>query len=303
MSATQPRPDFFIVGAPKCGTTALFNYLRNRSDIYVPAIKEPQFFAEDIYGHQRNVNTLDEYLGLFTNAHNHRRIGEGSTAHLASPSAAQRIKAFNSDAKIIVMLRNPIDVMHAEHNQRVISDMEQVVDFAKALESRETRIWRSGPFQGQVVNRPSYREITQFSTQVRRYFEAFNRERVHIIIHDDFKASSADVYASTLRFLGLDPHSRTTFPVVNENRRVRSMVLWRHMRYPPSSVRKLVRLLLPEDSRRAIFEHLQNLNVVPTPRPPMDPYLRRRLQREYEPEVQMLSALLDRDLSPWCLPT
>jgi hypothetical protein len=295
------RPDLFIVGAPKCGTTALFNYLGDHPDIYMSTLKEPQYFAEDIFGPQRNVTNLDEYLRCFGAARNQRCLGEGSTCYLASPSAAQKIQAFSPHARIIIMLRDPLEVMHAEHNQRVLNDMEQILDFARALESRDARVWGSGPFQGQAVIRPSYREITQFATQTKRYFEVFGRDKVLVIIYEDFKANPAEVYAGALRFLDLPAHPRSDFPVANESRRVRSTALRRFVRYSPSGVRRIARLLLPPNARRAIYERLHKVAIVPAPRPRLDPELRRRLQRECAPEIHRLSALLHRDLSAWCV--
>src|ERR1700747_3640485 len=118
-----PRPNFFIVGAPKAGTTALYSYRAQHPEVFMSRLKEPQFFASDICGNQRNVTTLSEYLKLFEDAHA-LAIGEASTCYLASPGAAEQIRSVCQEPRIIVMLRNPVDVMYAEHSERLFDGTE-----------------------------------------------------------------------------------------------------------------------------------------------------------------------------------
>ena len=113
------KPDFFIVGAPKCGTTALYTYLKQHPEIFMSPQKEPQFFANDVLGDRRHTCTWAEYLSCFAAARGAKRIGEASVAYLGSPCAPKQIKMFNPAAKIIIMLRNPVDMMHSLHNQRL----------------------------------------------------------------------------------------------------------------------------------------------------------------------------------------
>src|SRR3974377_2022144 len=80
-------PDFFLVGAPRCGTTALYTYLREHPEIFMPALKEPNFFA-DFLGERRRIRTWPDYLACFTEVHDENRIGEASVAYLASHTSA-----------------------------------------------------------------------------------------------------------------------------------------------------------------------------------------------------------------------
>ena len=103
------RPNFFIVGAPKCGTTAMTTYLRDHPQIFMPLQKEPHYFAED-YPIFREVWTEKQYLHLFRSADSsHLAVGEASVWYLYSDHALPRIKAFAPDARIIVQVRNPVD--------------------------------------------------------------------------------------------------------------------------------------------------------------------------------------------------
>src|SRR2546430_2774457 len=166
------KPDFFIVGAPKAGTTALYSYLKQHPELFMCNPKEPQFFARDICGHQRKVTTLLEYLRHFEDTHG-VAVGEASTCYLGSPGAAQEIRAFCGKARIIIMLRNPIDVMYAEHSERLFDGTEHITSFPLALDSKEDRIWRCGKFCGERVIRLEYRELVKSSEQVKRFIDVF----------------------------------------------------------------------------------------------------------------------------------
>src|SRR5262249_46212300 len=142
-SESVRKPDVFIVGGPKCGTTSLYTYLKQHPDIFMSEIKEPQYFAADTLQHQRRIRTLPEYMDCFAAAQREERIGEASTAYLGSSSAARELKKFNPNARIIVMLRNPIDVMYSLHSERLFSNIEHIGDFERAINSTETRTWRA----------------------------------------------------------------------------------------------------------------------------------------------------------------
>jgi hypothetical protein len=177
--------------------------------------------------------------------------------------------------------------------------MEHIVEFEAALESQEPRIWRSGPFKNQEIVRLSYRELSMYAQQVRRYFDIFGRENVHVILYDDFKNNPRAIAEGLLHFLGVD-WNETDFRTVNANRRARSMSLQEFVRYPPRHLQKAARVMLPRRLRSALVGYLCKLNIVYESRPPMHQALRQRLQKEYEPEVEQLSELLDRNLSAWC---
>src|SRR5687767_7533385 len=126
MVSQSPRPNFFIVGAPKCGTTSLYNYL-----------KEPHYFCTDFY--KPSGLTEDQYLELFAPAKSEKRIGEGSTWYIYSEEARKGIKAFDPDARIIIMLRDPVAMMYSLHAQRLWLARENIQDFEEALDAESDR--------------------------------------------------------------------------------------------------------------------------------------------------------------------
>ncbi len=293
---TVSKPDFFIVGAPKCGTTALYTYLGGHPDIGMSKHKEPHFFAPDILGHQRPSRTLAQYLSNFDRATGKRRIGEASTGYLASRRAPQEILDFNPSAQIIVMLRNPIDVIHSLHSMRLCCGAEHITRFELAVDSQEERYWQLGPLRGEPVPRLSYREITRFSEQIQRYFDTFGRERVHVILFDDFAKAPGIAYEKVLSFLGLRSDGRRNFEIVNGNRRMRSKAVQRQLqRLKRSKALRRFERAFPAlwQEARAI---VGRLNFVYERRPAIEAGFRQRLEMEYAPEIRNLERLLGRTL-------
>jgi len=264
------------------------------------AIKEPQYFAEDIRGGQRKIRTLREYLNCFAAANGQKRIGEASTVYLGSKEAAGKIKHFSSDAQIIIMLRNPVDVMYAEHSERVFSNLEHIGNFEAAVDSNVARKHRVGPFKGQTILCCGYRELSRFAQPVKTYFEIFGRENVHVIVYDDLEADSSEVFAGVLRFLQVAEAPGKKDSRINANRRARNMAVQDFLRHPPKRLRRLARMILPQSLRLATGNAVRRLNVVYEPRAPLGEMLRARLQRECRPDIEELSRLINRDLSHWC---
>jgi hypothetical protein len=256
----------------------------------MPALKEPDFFAPYL-GKHRRIQTWPDYLALFAEARDEKRVGEASPSYLGSDSAASALKEFSPQASIIIMLRNPIEVMHSLYYVRKIGNLEDQPSFEAALNADSN---------GRRVVELPYRERVRFAEQVERYLKLFGREQVHIIIYDDFKKDTAAVYRKVLNFLGVSGDITTDFSVVNGSRRARNEFLWKLLKRPPVFLRKMVRPITSYRLRKSAGSFLQHLNTVYEPRPTLDPKVREVLRHELAPEVQRLSALLDRDLTHWC---
>jgi hypothetical protein len=290
------KPDFFIVGAPKSGTTSMYFYLKQHPEIFMPERKELHFFGSDFFA-PHFVRDLKEYLKFFEGADNKKRIGEASVWYLYSKRAAFEIKEFNPDADIIIMLRNPVDMMYSLHSQQVFNGSQDIINFEEALRHEEDL--KKRPFKGGFIERFFYREVAKYYNQVKRYLDVFGEEKVHIIIYDDFKAHTDIVYKDTLRFLRVDETFRPDFKVINPNKIVRSRWLRDFLNEPPLIIRGLIRLIFPKSLRTAIRDNLYRLNIKYVPREPMRPELRKALLQEFKEEINRLSELIGRDLSFW----
>jgi hypothetical protein len=294
------KPDFFIVGAAKCGTTAMNDYLGQHPEIFVPQAKEIHYFGQDLdIRTARPRDTLESYLARFEGAQDFARAGEASVWYIYSRSAAQEIKDFEPDASIIIMLRDPVEFMYSQHSQAMHNALgdEDILDFAEALAAEEDRVAGRRPVPPQTTfpDGVYYRRIARFTEQVQRYYDLFPRERIHVIVFDDFKADTLGCVQDTYRFLGVDPGFEPETPVVNPNKTYRSWALRRLQQRIPGKAKGLV----PAPLRQRASEAIYALNRSYQPRAKLDPQLRAALEREFAPEVAALGELIGRDLSHW----
>lgn len=299
---TTPLPDFFIVGAPKCGTTSMYNYLRQHPQIFMPEVKEPHYFAGDLtyIRPERRIADWSKYLSLFENATSDQRVGEASTGYMNSKIAAKQIYEFNPEAQIIIMLRNPIEMMRSLHSHRLYHGIENITDFGKALEAEQYR--KRGermPRIPSLVEGCYYREIADFVPQVNRYLDLFPREQILFIIYENFKENWEEEYRRVLEFLGVDSTFTPLPKVYKPNRFVRVGWLNRIVRHPPIWIRKIARRVLSADSRARIASSLLKKSEVVKPRESLPDDLYAQLAKEFKPKVDELSELIDMDLTFW----
>lgn len=299
------HPSFFIVGAPKCGTTALCKYLSQHPDVFLSTPKELNYFDTD-FQTKKSAHSLAEYLEKFAEGEG-RVCGEGSTSYLYSKEAAENIYHFNPDAKIIIMLRDPVMVMQSFHSQLLFNgSSETVQDFAAAIALEPQR--KQGQQMPQRCTVPEmllYREVVSFADQVARYLDRFGEAQVKVIVFDEFKQNTAAVYRDVLAFIGADPSFTTEFSRINSNKKARSSWLQTLLKYPPASVLEIGKYFLPvpRSWRRYVLEKvkatLKQLNTQRVSRPPISEQLKQQLTAEFVPEVKKLEALIDKDLSAW----
>jgi hypothetical protein len=297
------RPNFFIVGAPKCGTTALYEYLRPHPRIFMPEIKEPHYFARDMGTYPR-VKTPEEYAAIFApSTEQHLRVGEASVYYLRSSVAIPNIREFNPDARVIAMFRNPVDMVYSLHSQLLYVSEENVSDFETAWRMQERR--RRGIDVPPATRSPllvQYAEVASFGTQVKRLLRFFPRSQVKLLLYDDFAASPQRAYDEIIEFLRIPHDGRTEFPRINENKRARVDRLTRFYRKPPPALRQAFRRLKAAVGARrlgAVRQKIVELNTVREQRPPLAPEFRAELVEAFRPEVELLSRLMERDLRHW----
>jgi len=313
-TATKPRPvvikkhpDFFIIGAPKCGTTALAEYLSAHPDIFM-ARKEMHHFGHDLrFGGQIYRRNRADYLQEFAAWNGQARAGEASVWYLFSANAAEEIKAFNPRARIIIMLREPTEMLYSLYNQFRLDGNEHLPTFAEALTAEDDRlagrqVTRSTYFRQGLI----YHSVAAYTEQVRRYLKLFGRKQVHVILYDDFAADTAGVYRGVLEFLGVDAtRPPDSFPVINGSQEVKSSWLRSLMSDPlVRGTAIATRNWLPAPlfkSLQQIESRLMQMNIRAAKRPKLDPALRQRLIREFAPEVTQFGKLIGRDLAGWRL--
>jgi hypothetical protein len=297
------KPNFFIVGAPKCGTTALYEYLRPHPRIFMPEIKEPHFFATDLGSYPR-IQTLEQYTELFAGStEQHLRVGEASVYYLRSTVAIANIHGFNPEAKLIAMFRNPVEMVYSLHAQLLYVGEESEPDFETAWRMQERR--SKGVDVPPRTRSPllvQYQQVGQFGTQVQRLLSSFPRSQVKFILYDDFAASPQLIYDEVIQFLEIPHDGKTEFPRINESKRARLDWLRRFSRKPPTVLRDAFhsfKQVIGGESIGAVKRKIVALNTVKERRPPLPAELRAELVETFRDEVALLSRLLNRDLSHW----
>lgn len=297
------QPNFFIVGAPKCGTTALYEYLRPHPNIFMPEVKEPHFFARDLGTYPR-IKTPQAYADIFAGrTAQHLQVGEASVYYLRSTVAIPNIREFNPSAKLIAMFRNPVEMVHSLHSQLLYVAEESEPDFETAWRLQDRR--RRGldlPPASRGSFLVQYREVGQFGTQTERLLSTFPASQVKVILFDDFAASPKQVYDELIEFLAIPHDHRTAFPRINDNKRARLSWLKNFARKPPPGLRTAIRSLkqaVGGDGISSVKKRLVALNTVKEKRSPLSPEFRAELVEAFREEVALLSRLLDRDLRHW----
>lgn len=252
--------------------------------------KELYFFDSDLWGRPEWAPTVEQYLANFSSAGDRQKvIGEATPSYLRSKRAPTEIKSFSPEARIIIMLRNPLDVMYSLHAQALRYGTEPIRSFELALEADKNREGRESV---------GYWKFTDFPDQIKKYFNVFGRERVHIVVFDDLKKDLGSVCQGTLHFLDVTPYSVPISGTRNANLEARIPGLQQTLAQPSRTLRIISRVL-PKQLRIDISRTLSEWNLVEKPRPPMHYEVKKKLQREFEPKVQELSNLLERDLTEW----
>jgi len=292
----------------KAGTTSMHHYLAQHPDIYMSARKEPRYsgFVPDLDSGSAAdgrffTRDLDEYLAHFAGTTDERIVGESSHVYLHSSEGARLIHEFAPDARILIMLRDPVTSIHSRHQQQVWMGREDITDFAVALAAEEDR--RAGrrlPPEAPYTRGLEYREACTMTPQVRRFLDVFGRDLVHFVLLEDLAVNRLEVYRGVLEFLGVDPEFvPPVMDVVNPNTELRSVGLQRtRQRLMP--VEQMVRRLVPRRIFRMLRAPLKlvwDANKRQAPRSPMSPALEAELTDYFAPDVASLSELIGRDLA------
>jgi Sulfotransferase domain len=306
----QPRriPDFFIVGAPKCGTTALYSYLQTHPGVFMSPVKEPHYFYSDnrtstVPGGRIGGFARPEYYSqLFAAASENQLCGEGTTLYLFSRFAVAEILKANPNAKLIAMVRNPLEMVVSYHRQNLYDFVDDEPDFAIAWKLSEARAdGLNLPPGCTAPEKLHYKSMGRLGEQVARLVRTANPEQVHIIVFDDFISDTPATYRRTLQFLELPEAGTTEFQVVNAHKEHQLPWLSRWMVHTPGPLVPLKTYLkrrFPIQLKRAAHS-IRNATSRPAAKPKIAAELRREMAAEFADDIKLLGSLLHRDLSHW----
>ena len=295
------KPNLFIVGQPKSGTSALFSFLKQHPAVSACTVKEPQFFCKDLKSQHfvlsKTERTLENYLALYEDTGTEYQM-EGSTAYLYSGVAAEEIKAFNPDAKIIVMLREPVDFLYTYHKQllRNSCKFEVVTDFVEALNlepaRREGKHLPTGVFDEKFL---WYSERVKYVEHLARFEACFPPENIMVILYDDFRRDNAAMFSQVLGFLNL-PEFSAEFAQVNKQVNVRNRALKQFLDRTLFPAKTFIRKHFPRSWFVNMRSAYRSLIFKQGEIEKLDDKTRQQLKPGYRDQVEALSRRLDRDL-------
>ena len=277
----------FIVGAPKAGTTSLHHYLNEHPDVLMSEEKEPDYFSnkelsdQGLYYGTSQIDNEEKYHNLFKNKKNEQILGEASVSYLFYPEVPQRIKNYNPEAKIIIMLRNPVDraFSHYLMDYRLGLTSESFDDiFKKKSELKFQQYFVLGNYSSQIIN----------------YFNVFGKENIHIILYSDFKKNTPLELEKVFDFLSLNTnysidfnkvHNSFSMPKNNIVRKIYS-IIW---------LRKVLVTLVPFSFISLIKSILFNKEN----KPKLSVEVRNSVSLYFEKDIEILEKLLSINLEKW----
>jgi hypothetical protein len=301
----ERRPDLFIVGAPKTGTTSMYEYLRGHPEVFMSPVKEPRYFAPDLAvesaGHDlRYGRDHERYLALFDEATTQKRLGEASVRYIYSDEAPHLIREFQPNAFIVVGLRDPVELIYALHNQSVSEGIEPLTDFEDALAAEPDRLaGKDAPGDLHPMH-TVYVERGKLAPRLQAWRETFGPERVHVFVFEDLARDAEGVFRRLLEFLEVDPTYRPpAFEAFNASHQPRSRLLRRLTDTRPAQFMawKVLPRLIGDAGAHRIARAVTRANRRANPREQMSLQTRDRLRATFAADVAELSALVGRDLS------
>ncbi|MEZ0276217.1 MAG: sulfotransferase domain-containing protein, partial [Roseimicrobium sp.] len=196
-------PNFFILGAAKCGTTSLYHALRQHPEVHLSSIKEPSFFSS---GFQVVKNPV-EYFNLFPEQEGKKRYGEASHVYFSAPESAAILRQLFPEAKFLLILRNPIHRAHSLYQHMKRSGDETLPTFELALKEEDYR------FSDPVFRRECpqyfwnymYCRSSMYDVQLGNYLKHFPREQFMVLTLGEWKSDPAHRQREIFQFLEIDP--------------------------------------------------------------------------------------------------
>jgi len=309
-TTTLTRPNFLIIGAAKSGTTALWHYLRQHSQIYMSPRKHTRFFAFEVedpgfrgpgtedpslhYTMPYAIADISAYHALFAGATSETAIGEASHSYLYGLRAAERIQEYAPDMKLIAVLRDPAERAFSHYRQMIRDGREPLDDFVRALDEEEARIhdhwWPDF----------HYVQVGLYHAQLERYFERFGREQIKVYLYEEFTSDPLGVLRDVFRFLGVNdgfvPEAAVRYNAsgVPKNKGLHAFLQKLRL------VRPFVERLLPEEHTRRLLRVGSGLHNRNLTKPRLSPELRARVTDAYfRDDILKLQGLIQRDLSSW----
>jgi hypothetical protein len=281
------KPNFFIVGAARAGTTTLYSYLQQHPKVFMPEnelYKEPAFFSS-----LRKSIGLEDYLDIFKNADDrHHCIGEASTAYLTDTTSPKKIYQFNPSAKIIIILRNPADRAYSLYTWMVQEGYEWAGSFEKALKLESIRKNKYIPsfFEPEYYWNYMYYSSGLYFKQIKRYYNVFEKDNILVLNFNELVNNPNDVYRKVCYFLAISYES-ISIEIKNESKSVYSSILSFLGRKLNNNLNRIISMFIDISNKyqRDKIIHLLQRNNKPNR---LNENIRNKLLYEYKEDIEKI---------------
>jgi hypothetical protein len=298
-------PNFLVIGAAKSGTTSLHFYLGQHPQVFMCPVKEPGFFAfegqnsdqKDPWqegGVRRVVTDLQSYQALFRAAGAQPAIGEVSPAYLVRPRAAERIQHYIPQARLIAVLRNPVERAYSAFWMQRLYSQKNVPDFAALVEKRLSDL----P-QGELVGNLKI-DAGFYDIHLKRFYDLFAAQQLRIYLYEDLSRATLPILQDMFSFLEVDAAFQPDISIRHMAGGVPRSRTWRAVLLGMNRLKSVLRPLLPEKVRRRLRSALDPLARQGLEKPPPMPLQTRQMLLELDrQDILRLQQLIARDLSAW----
>ena len=298
-------PDFYIIGAPKCGTTSVTQFLASSDEVFIPSPSEAALHSTDLTYPQaeRRSAAFDRhaYFERFSAAQPNQIVGTKPVPYYFSKVAAEQLYISRPDAKIILCVREPASFIVSHHAQLLYNINEDTPDLWKALAKEEAR--KRGqmvPTTTRIVEALFYREAALFSERIKTFRDQFGADQVFVMVLDDIKSDPRESERRLANFLGLKDFPVGKIDHANPRKTARYWRLKKFTRNPPPAVVSLARRI-PNTAalvKRTLGRFNEKTGIYKKPGKEHTEMIR-ALNREFWGEIDLLSEMLGRDLSHW----
>lgn len=297
---------FFIAGAPRCGTTSLSKTLAAHPQVVFSKPKETHYFSRLKQALPREA-MCHQFLGRYYAGHDlaGKFIGEGSVSTLYRPQAQRLIQQFDPQARFIISVRNPVEMIASYHSRLLYSLDEDQQDLATAWSLQGQRLQGLDlPPRCREPRLLQYADVASSGKHLAAMFDTVGRENCFVVVFDDLQHRPGELYTDLLSFIGLDDDGRRAFVHKNSYQAYQSYWLQQYVMNPPRWISRLIarRQYASRDSMRflrGLRRRIKKRNKIKIERPAVSPDLREELSEYFADDVSLLSALLGRDLGHW----
>lgn len=288
-------PNFLIVGVQKAGTTSIYNYLQEHPQVYMSRVKETNFLEKDwekIPLEQQNKNgivTIEKYAELFADVKDEIAIGEVSPNYLFHyESSAARIKQYLPDAKLIVVLRNPVERAYSDH----LMHLRDAIGYRSLSEQIKHSSHKSF-----ILRKGFYYEPIKY------YFEQFEREQIRVFFYDDLCAKPQEFMQEMYQYLEVnsnftpDTNKKAQVAKIPKNKAINNLLQRKNLLR--NTAANIMKTVMPVETRQKLRDRLISFNSQTKKAIPLSSEERQQLIELYREDILQLQDLLEKDLSKW----